>query len=296
MKRKKKPIENKNLKVALFFGLFVFLLIAISVVIKIFLMVTQSKFDGFHHFNLAVYYTPEKGSSAGYADVISFAPDTNSISVLKVSLVNRGEDSSVKELNVGSILKIPVDANITLDESSKNLFSVSENKEVNPAIQKMFLSYRDLKTNLTIFDAVRIWIFTKQIPSHAVIIKNVSVSLTEEARIEENIIANRLVSQFFVDSSLMQEKVSIQIINGTGVLGLGNRLSKFITNMGGNVVAVSTADKITENSEISYFGKETYTLSKLSRILGLQATEMQKMAISDVTITLGKDSLSSLMY
>lgn len=283
--RRRKEVENKNLTVAFFFCSFVFLLIVISVIIKIFFVVSQVKFDGEHYFNVLFFQNNNQ------FDIISFSPDTEATSILKVQLKNK-EKIDIGKLNFIKLFKIPIDG--IVDSKRINQPLSFNNKNLDSSLQTILLNSRKLTTNLTFIDFLRLWIFSKKVPSHGVSIKEIAIFLPPNQ--DEESLIDGVCSQIFIDNTLMQEKISIQIINGTGVSGLANRLAKLIINMGGNVISVTTADEIINNSEIAYFGEKTYTLGKLKKTLGFKEKKTDKQTISDLLITIGEDSLSALKF
>lgn len=283
MKRQKET-GNKNLTVAFIFCSFVFLLIIISVIIKMFFVVSQLRFDGEHNFNVLLLHKDNR------FDVVSFSPNTKTASILKVQVKNK-EKEMVKKLNISRLLQIPIDGVV---DSTNVKQIVSFNENIDSSLGMILLNSRNLKTNLTFIDFFRLWILSKNIPSHEVKIKEITVSLPLNK--EEEILIDKICSQIFIDNIMVEEKVSIQIINGTGVLGLGNRLAKFITNMGGNVVLVSTADEIIDNSEIDYFDEKTYSYKKLKQVLNFKENKMEKEGIADLIIIIGKNSLADLNF
>src|SRR5258708_40377226 len=101
------------------------------------------------------------------------------------------------------------------------------------------------------------------------------------------------VSQMFIDQTFYQENVSMSVVNATDSSGVGSRLAKFLTNMGGNVVSVTSGDTIQTESSIQYFGKQTYTLKQLQHILHFPLVRMQKPSISDIIVTIGENDLGS---
>lgn len=276
MKRKKK-LSQPNLKPVVIFSLFVFSLLALSVLIKFTSLVLKGKFDGQHRFTISI--NNEKNN------LISFAPDSHTIAVLQVL-----GDPNLSTQQLRRVLEIPIDGFVFTQQ-----LSVSDKEDVEKVLRSMVLNYKDLNTDLTIIDMARLWFYTKTLPVHDITIKQFLLPKDALSSEKESFV-DRISSQLFTDNTIVQEKVSIQVINGTNVAGLGNRLARLITNMGGNVVAVTTAEKEVETSQISYFGSETYTLKRLSKILGYKQNKLQKQLISDIIITVGKDSLAKLVY
>lgn len=264
MKRKKKKAEGHTLRLAITFFVLVGLLVLGSLVVKLATVVEKSSFDGVHRFTVEF---KEKQSS----EVVSFAPDTRSISILKIQDVS-------PTLSVGKFLGIPIDAKVKNSRQEKNVAS---------NLASLLFSYGKVETTLTPIDILRLWIFSREVPSSSVATKEISSSL-DGASID------KISSSRFVDYTLSQENISIQIVNGTGVSGLGNRLARLITNMGGNVVSVETSDGLIKQSKITYQRKKTYTLEKLIKVLGFPSSFAEEKGIADVVLTVGEDSVLTL--
>lgn len=276
MKKKKNVSKKQNIKLAFIFCFFVLILIMGSLFLKAGILIKKSNFDGQHRFTISF----SKSLINSDIQVVSFAPDTKSISILFVS-----KNNFSKVQNIEKYLQIPIDASVQFDGLSK-----IEEKKLEPTIRKLILNFNNTQTNLTIIDLVRLWLFTKNVSSHAVITRAIDFPL-DDAMIDKT------SSFLFNDYTLTQENQSIQIINGTKASGLGNRLARIISNAGGNIISVSTADDIIKYSEILYFGKKSYTAEKLSKILNFPLSNKQEEktgeAISDITVIIGKDSAYS---
>lgn len=278
MRRRKKNSGKNNLKTAFIFFILVFALIVLSSLFKLAALIKNSRFDANHSFNVITYSTQKGQNAQKNLRVISFSPQNQSISVLRLL-------TNTKPAQIGRILKVPIDGTIgILNQDEENIKAMFQNT---------LLNYKDVKTNLTIIDMARLWFFTKGVPEQSIVVKE--FFLLEEENLKDEVI-DRISSKLFLDMTFSAEKVSIQIINGTGVLGLGNRLGRLISNIGGNVVAVSTSKSDFGTSEILYSNKNTYTLQRLSRVLGFKRAQTKGVEFSDIIIKIGKDSLSSLVF
>lgn len=270
MRRRKKNSGKNNLKTAFVFFILVFALIVLSSLFKLAALIKNSRFDAEHSFNVVVYSKTLR--------VISFSPENQSIAVLRLL-------TNARPVEIGKTLKIPIDG--TIEVLAQNDLSVET------MLRNTLFNYKNADTKLTVIDILRLWLFARDVPEQAVVAKE--FSLLEENNLKEEVI-DRISSKLFLDTTLSQEKVSIQIINGTGVLGLGTRLARLIQNIGGNVIAVSTADVNFGKSEILYANKNTYTLQRLSSVLGFKTAPIIKAEVSDLVIRIGRDSLPSLVF
>lgn len=265
VKRKKSALSNA--KIAIVFFVFLIGIIGISLVFKIISVVMASRFDDSKKFTLTV-------ASNKDLEVISLSPGFRSIAVFKL-------DKNIAASKAGQFLKIPIDGIIT--DNSLDL-----NQTIESLFWKTILRYRGLKTNLTIVDLVRLFLFARGIPQSAVSVMNIP---PDSEKIDVNKIA-RLVRDDLVE----KDKQTIKIINGTDIAGLGNRLARFITNMGGDVILVETSDSPIKKSSILYIDKKTYTVERLSKILGYEVIKSVESAISDITVIIGEDKANSTLF
>lgn len=263
-RRSSEKKENQNLKIALFFFLGVFFLILLSISIKVITIARASIFDGIHQFTIAV----QKDTHITF---LSFAPQANTIALLSVS----GGKSIV---DVERQVALPVDG-----------FLISSDFNQNDSLQHMLFSfvlhYRTTKTNLTVIDILRLLSFARGIGQSA--ITRQSISAQDDIKTTENAISSR-----FADQTISQENISLEILNGTDIAGLGNRLARLVTHMGGNVVFVSTTEKEKEQTRITFSGgKIPYTIERLQKVLHTSVSLHGKKELGDAIIVIGKDSL-----
>lgn len=290
MKKKKNLGEQQsNLTLVFFFCLFIGLLIIGSILFKAIFLVMQSKYDAVHRFTISVV-NPDTQTNKKLLSIYSFSPDTNTITILRLDGKTLIDGSSL-----GKYLGIPIDAEIVFkDPEGKSAAIerlVADDQSMPDGLMgRAFFNFYDLKTKLTQIDILRLFLFAKSTPTHAITEKK--LVLDAKGRLPDDITIDKIVAPLFIDAALADEKMSIQIINGTETAGLANRLARILINMGGNVVAVSTSDSIFPRSAIEYVGEKSYTVDRLSKTFGLTAREVQKSGISDIIIKLGKDNIN----
>lgn len=273
MRRKIKINNNQqSLKTAFIFIILVVILIFISLVFKIIYVINQSKFDGAHRFTIGIYGDPLR------VNVLSFSPENYSASSLEIT--SKGND--LRDFDIVKNLAIPIDG-IVKYRAGK----IKTDSNVKSQVTAMILNFGNLETDITVIDLARLWLLSRSIPNRSVFLEKIDLS--------KGTVSNKIPSMF-IDNTFLLEKNSIEITNGTSVFGLGNRLAKVIANMGGNVISVSTEEKEIKNSEILYTGEKTYTAEKLSKAFGFKTTKVEDTGISDITIKIGKDTLSKLKF
>lgn len=261
MRKKRKKSEKHNIKIAILFVVFVCLVILISFIFKLIHIVSQSKFDGSNRFTISV-------SNKKNLEIISFSPSKHSISVLKL-------EGEIKELNMRRFLAIPIDGFV---EAS----FLETNEGVASLMSNTFFGYKDIETNLTTVDIFRLFLISRTASTNDVVTLRISLSQSDKI--------DQIIGKMLSDERIEKEDQTIEIINATSAIGLGARLARLITNMGGKVVQVSTENSLQKTSMILYNGRKTYTVEKLNKALGFKLTQLNKQSIGDITIVIGDDS------
>ena len=256
MKKAKK--ENiKSINLALYFGLLVLLIIIISISFKTIDIIRKSEFDSKNRFTVAVL-------NGKNLDLISVDPSIGQQTGIRVE--------NAKSLDSIDEFSIPVDVFVESDSD----FS-SESKSV---FLKMLLNKRELKSSLNVLDLLKLSIYSFGVDGEKFSYQNIRFG--DEAKL------NSLSSSEFIDETISQDKVNIQVTNSTEVGGLGNKIAKTITNLGGNVVLVnSSKDKVGDS--VIYYKEKTYTVEKLSKVLDIKIEKNETNSIADIIIVLGED-------
>lgn len=268
MRIKKEEGVRNNTKIAFAFVFFVIGIFLISLVFRGIMVLAQSKFDGKNRFSISI-------ESKNRIEIISLSPQMRTISIFKLK-------GDTKNLDFKKYMAIPLDGFLIGN-------SLNTDKGLTSFVWDAIVHYGNIKTNLTVPDFIRIFLFTRSVSRSDIDIKDISTSLNP-------LEVDKIISQYIRDSQIEKEGRSIEIVNGTDVSGLGNRLARFVTNMGGEVVLVSTSDKLQDTSSISYAGKRTYTIEKLGRVLTFKEIQKNEKSIADITIVIGRDSLSGLNF
>lgn len=259
MARSKKP---NNVKIAGLFVLFVLALIVISSLIKIIFIFRDSNFDGKNAFNVVVL-------SEESTNVISFSPPTRSISILNL-------DKKMDMDSASKTLKVPVDGEVLSKETAtkNNLSSI---------FFKSILSLGNSYRQMNFADILRLFLYTRGVMPSSIYYREISNDFNEQQK-------STLISLTFTDPAIYEENQSIEIVNATNVYGQGGRLASLITNIGGNVILVTSVEKGEGKSKIIYSGDKTYTVTRLAQILNYPIVKTDKKSISDVIIIIGEDN------
>lgn len=140
--------------------------------------------------------------------------------------------------------------------------------------------------------------FSSKIPGD-----NVSSYSVAQEDINDTEKIDNQVSGINFDGDISKEGLSVSVLNGTDISGIASLGSRFISNAGGRVVAVSNASGKYDKSLIVSDMKDSDTVNYLSRVLGVE-TLISKSAAenyhenvidrSDITVIIGFDTAESL--
>lgn len=263
MKKQKRSAWSST-KIALVFFAFLAFVVGVSLIIKIITVVRVSQFDNSKRFTLSV-------SNGKNIEVISINPVSKDLVVFKLS-----ENMSFSE--AGRFLEIPIDGYISSD-------SLDLDQKISSLFFNSLLKLNSTKTNLTIIDLLKLTIITGTIPENSINL----IKVGKEGRLTSDNIVGNFVNDFLIE----KDHQTIRVINGTDITGLGNRLARLITNMGGNVILVMTEDNPKKKSTITYLNEKTYTIERLQKILGYEVIKETSNTMSDITITIGEDKADS---
>lgn len=265
MRQKKHASTTNSLRTLILFCGIVFLLIAGSLALKLFTLIKDSRFDGNHEFIIGFEYQKD-------LDVVAFRPEQKSMSHLQVRGIH---DLSETEKTLGVFL----DSKVTLKEPFAGADHVSS------YLSDAMVKHRVARSQLSTYDLFRLSLYAKRTPESQIQTEEISLPL-DPSQIDQ------FAQELFTDQAFSDENKSVQVVNGTGVPGLGTRLGRELTNRGVNVIAITNADTPTESSQISYYGDKTYTVERLGKMLSAPLVPMEKQALSDIIITVGADKLS----
>ncbi len=265
MRKNNKDTEGRSWNTFFIYAILVIFVILISLTVKGFFILQKSRFDGKHHFVLAI------AKEGKVNEVIVFNPPSHSLVLLKL------EASKLPLSSIGRILGIAPDGSI---ESAKDFLA---GEDIEGALMASLLHFASIKTNLTALDMGQLFLFSKNISSDDKVVKELR-SLQEESDTDE------IIASFFGDSTVVSEGVNIQIVNASDMLGMGKRFERVVSNLGGNVVSVSTAHRKEQLSKINYSGTDTYTLKKMIRLFNFPVSRRDEKGAPNMTIIIGEDS------
>lgn len=263
----KKTGRSNNMQLAGLFVLVVVGLIILSSIFKVIFLIKDSKFDGAHKFNVE-FSGKEKTS------IVSFSPQAKSISILRT---NKKSNE-----NLGKLYGAIIDGKIITKEEVKN-------DNLSSILLKSTLPFGNKVESLTIIDLVRLTLFSRSVSKNSIYEREILDKYNEAQK-------STTISLSLTDPHIYQENQSIEVVNATNVFGLGGRLALLISNLGGNVILVSSEKKEMNTSKIMYFGEKTYTVRRIGEYLDFPIEKTDKKGIADVIIIIGTDKLENSKF
>lgn len=262
--KKVTQVKNKSLKTFYLYAILVLIVILSSLVIKSIFIFEQSKFDPSHQFTLAIIQGKD------IKEVISFHPQTPSLSILSIDDSDIPYEGLAKKYGIETDGYIKGDTPMPLSEDTTAFLWTS------------LLPTTNWQSNLTVIDKIRLFLLAKNVTTNNKTIEEISLK-------KQTAETNTLIANALTDQELSAENISIQVINATEISGLGQRLGRALTNMGANVVDVSTAQQQQADSTIAYYSNESYTLSRVEKLLNIIPNRLTRQQIADIVITIGND-------
>lgn len=214
------------------------------------------------------------------ARVVHIDRDSREISVFKIT-GSRDEIEKLSDLGIALTFRVPIDARITYGRDKKisddQLFSLkhsfgalfnavgAEYKGMNSSdVLKMYKASRSIdRENITKIDRGKSYLKDPN--------KNIDGELSEAFR----------------DEAIVNERVSVEIINATGVAGFGSRMSRLLENAGYNVINVKNGENISSQI-IDRTQTPGLTQAYLSRFLNLPIKSDTSTPVADVSIVFGE--------
>lgn len=265
---KKQKNSFSNTKIAIVFFILLAFFVGLSLAFKLVLVVRAGQFDSSKRFNLTI-------ADNKNLEVMSLGPAEKTIAVFKLNKNIGGKEA-------GKFLGVPIDGFLLCN-------CLDLNQKPDSMFLKAIFNYKKVQTNLTIIDLIKLLVFSRTIAPSSIVTKNFEGDLISSE-------LDKVVIELASDELIEKDNQTIQIINGTDVVGLGNRLARLVTNMGGDVIIVATSQSPRKGSKILYIDQKTYTIERLSKVLGYPAIKDASNAISDIAIIIGGDKVSSAPF
>ncbi len=129
--------------------------------------------------------------------------------------------------------------------------------------------------------------------------KDIPVENKKVTKITSIFDLDKELKQIYIDSEIAEEKLSISLVNASGINGLGKRVSRYVSNSGGRIIDLTTKNT-NESKSIIFYKQDSKTASYLSKVLNIEnmikveegSSKFQdypELIKSDVVVVLGLD-------
>lgn len=258
--------KKRSIYQAVLFLAFFLLVITVATIIRLTILFTHASFDNVHRFTLGII------QSATAAQIVSFSPETQSISFVDIAGKNNAYE-------LGKNLEVPVDSYVD-DAGIKN-------GNISGFLTSILFRLDTLRhEGINQADVYKLLLFARGVKSSSVIYDHFHLPLDD--------VSSLRMQPLFVDHSIFQSGETIAIVNVSNMPGKGTALAKVLANIGGNVIAVSSGSPEAA-SGIYYKGKPTYTVEKIQKLLRMPLHK-DAPPISDILIKIGKDQAVSTNF
>ncbi len=231
----------------------------LSIAYKAFILIKNSSFKH-ETYNLLLL------DQNAYIVHIDSATKTLVTSKLKDSPKNLVNKNRIEQSAVVGIL---VDASI-VDVSSGFNVSSSSFMDTGTAANFIFSQAKFHFNNINEFDILKIFLLSKLISA-------------DNRHEEKGILAD------LADRKVLNEKKSIDVINATGVNGLGSQMANALKAVGYNVVELETGEG--QKSKISSQDDGSDSVQRLKDVLRIPFEKTREQGIADITLVLGSEIL-----
>jgi hypothetical protein len=208
------------------------------------------------------------------------------------------------KLSVSNLLGLPIDAVIISE--NKN-FSDSPEDFISELRKNPVFSFsllQNIETNLSRMQAFTLFQRLSKVRSDKVISLDLSRSSITESKLlpdssrvlgVDTVKLDYFVRENMADRQIIDEGVSIAVFNGTNHPGLANEVSRIITNIGGNVISVSSTEQKYTNSMVIFTKEgEGLTSQRLTQIFAPGCFE-KKCESTDSKITYSRAKVNIIL-
>lgn len=214
------------------------------------------------------------------ARVIHVDKKNHEIAIFQID--NAGQEIS-RLTNLGAALtfRVPIDARITYDSDSKvdNKRFFSLKHIANSLFGSSGAQYKKMNAS----DVMKMYLVARSIERGQMKI----VRREEKYLKQPNKDIDEELTDAFRDETIVNEQVSVEVVNATGIPGFGSRMSQILENAGYNVIAVRNGEKV-DSQIIDRTTNPGFTQAYLSRFLGIPLTSDSDTPVADVSVVFGE--------
>jgi len=158
---------------------------------------------------------------------------------------------------------------------------------------------KNVETNLTLLDLYRLLWELINIRSEKINYLKMPESFFEDLVLQDGRTVKvfgeqglgEYASSFFSDQKILNEKLSIEILNGTSKTGTGLKVAKIVEALGADVVFTGNYQGLVKKSilEVAKENKNSITVRRLSRLFNPEIVEKKEKGLSEITLIIGED-------
>src|SRR3989344_2669258 len=143
--------------------------------------------------------------------------------------------------------------------------------------------------NINQFDLLKIYLYSVFVPGNDRVVQEIK-------DIKSNFKENNQLKDFgnlLQENDIFNEKISAEVINSTGIDGVGARVSDILKSVGFNVISVETGDD-KESIIIDQVRSRNVSVPRLKSAFNIETREINETGTADITVILAKDILKSV--
>lgn len=316
MRKIKKLKREKNKTKQLFLS---FLLLSFIVCLIIFFtrVFKKSIWEGKHSFNFVVQSDKVMIFSSHPKDhllTILIIPSQIYLPVVRgygeYQIGNISQLGELENINGGELLSLslqkflaaPIDGYIIKNSEQSKIKNQDNSLEKGNLLSLYFpLLKKQAKTNFTWFDLARIFFQIRSLNQSQIKRINLQETGVLEAKKmpDESIIfqpdyfkIDKLSQEIFSDKTILNEELTVTVLNGSQKRGLAENISRLVKNLGAELINSGDAPKEYLKSTIFYRNKDLkqkYTFKRLIKIFPMAETKEDNKIEGDIVFILGND-------
>jgi hypothetical protein len=177
---------------------------------------------------------------------------------------------------------VPLHAGVIVKNStddSRDIFSLGN-------VLTLLLSNQTELVQINEWDMIRIAYEAKKIPLDNQTFKEIKNYVHDRSIISQ---IDHELYELFRDPEVINEQVSVEVVNATSVSGLASSIAKMLENGGYTVVSIRSSE--TENSSIQTNDTSSITAQHIQKIFSFPVKASGKNAVADIRIVIGDDAI-----
>lgn len=266
--------ESSNIVYLKIFLIFVFVCVVVSLFLKLTNLVNKSQFNQ-NYYNMVLI--------GKKAFIINIRQSSNKINIIEIKNSDIIKLEKLTKFQMGADFGIPIDA-VFIDRIKKidnpidvfNLVNSIEYILMPSYYNSSELNSLDILKIHFVFSSLSTSDYTKDIYDMS---DNNSTGNDTKSRLYD----------YFKDENIVNEGISIEVINGSQVDGAASKIAWMLKNNGFNVVSIISSDKEYNLSNIVCRTSSSYSTRRIEKIFSVPLSCKNETGIADIGIVLGKD-------